>query len=174
MGDPSTVKGKRALFIGRFQPFHMGHYGVIEEIVGEAEYLIIAIGSEKKSYTSRNPFTAGERALMIRRSLPSEWAGKCFIIPIDDLDRYNVWVAHVEDLVPPFDVVVGNSSLTDLLFSEKGYDIYHPREYSRDRFKGERIRTSMTGGEEWEEMVPEGAREVIRGAGGVERLAKIV
>lgn len=164
---------RKALFIGRFQPFHKGHLHVIEEIVDKLEYLIIGIGSAKMSYTVKNPFTGGERAMMIRNSLIPSKREKCFIIPIGDINRYNVWVSHVEDLVPPFDLVVGNSKLTALLFSEKGYEIYNPKNYSRETYKGEVIRERMLTGKSWREFVPEGTANLIDNIKGVDRIRTI-
>ena len=171
--QPHEVRKKRGLFIGRFQPFHMGHLSVIEEMFDRGEYLIIAIGSARKSYTVTNPFTAGERTLMIRSSLRRSWHERCFILHLDDINRYNVWVSHVEDLVPPFDLVIGNSRLTALLFSEKGYEIYYPEEYSRDVYRGKVIRHMMMEGDDWTDLVPPEVVDVISGINGPERLQKI-
>ncbi|MDP6157141.1 MAG: nicotinamide-nucleotide adenylyltransferase [Candidatus Thermoplasmatota archaeon] len=166
-------KKRRGLYIGRFQPFHKGHYKVIGEIIDELEYLIIGIGSAKASYTEKNPFSCGERISMIRNSLKPSWREKCILIPIDDINRYNVWVSHVEDLAPPFDLVVGNSALTALLFSDKGYYIKKPKEYSRNEYKGELIRRKMREGNEWRGSVPEETASVIDGINGVERIKNI-
>ncbi|MEM3596417.1 MAG: adenylyltransferase/cytidyltransferase family protein, partial [Candidatus Bathyarchaeia archaeon] len=56
------------LYVGRFQPFHLGHLEVVRSILNRADELIIAIGSSQYSHTRRNPFTAGERVTMIRES----------------------------------------------------------------------------------------------------------
>ncbi|MCK5309571.1 MAG: adenylyltransferase/cytidyltransferase family protein, partial [Thermoplasmata archaeon] len=53
----------RGLIIGRFQPFHKGHFEVLKEIAGQVDKLIIGIGSADESYTFEDPFTAGERHL---------------------------------------------------------------------------------------------------------------
>ena len=39
-----AVKEKRALYIGRFQPYHRGHHAVIREIASEVDEIIICIG----------------------------------------------------------------------------------------------------------------------------------
>jgi len=166
-------KKRKGLYIGRFQPFHKGHYEVIGEIIDELEYLIIGIGSAKSSYTERNPFSCGERISMIRNSLKPSWHAKCIFIPLDDINRYNVWVSHVEDLTPPFNLVVGNSALTALLFSDKGYYIKNPKEYSREKLKGEVIRRKMRKGDEWRESVPDETAAVIDEINGVERIRDI-
>jgi nicotinamide-nucleotide adenylyltransferase len=64
------MQGVRGLFVGRFQPFHSGHEQLVESIAAEVEELVIGIGSADASHTRRNPFTAGERLVMISRELP--------------------------------------------------------------------------------------------------------
>ena len=57
----------RALLIGRFQPFHKGHLAVIKKILGEADELIIVVGSSQHRDVVENPFSAEERVEMIRQ-----------------------------------------------------------------------------------------------------------
>ena len=90
-----------ALLIGRFQPFHLGHLEVVKAIAKECDRLIVGIGSAQLSHTFENPFTAGERHLMISRALTDEGLHNFFLVPIVDINRYAVWVAHVSSLVPP-------------------------------------------------------------------------
>ena len=57
----------RALFVGRFQPFHNGHLALMRNILAEKDIksLVIAIGSTQHSHSLINPLTCGERILMI-------------------------------------------------------------------------------------------------------------
>ena len=59
----------KALFIGRFQPFHIGHLKVILEASKKYKKIIIGIGSSQYCNTIDNPFTYEERKLMIDESL---------------------------------------------------------------------------------------------------------
>ena len=61
-----------ALIIGRFQPLHNGHLEVIRKVSAECDHVIIGIGSAQSSHTSENPFTAGERYLMMSETLKDE------------------------------------------------------------------------------------------------------
>lgn len=56
------------VFIGRFQPFHMGHKAVIDRALELAENVIIGIGSSNRPRSFRNPFTYRERVGMIEDS----------------------------------------------------------------------------------------------------------
>ncbi len=55
-----------SVFIGRFQPCHVGHLQVIREALKKTDELIIVLGSHNQAPTCRNPFTSAERANMIR------------------------------------------------------------------------------------------------------------
>ena len=59
----------KALFIGRFQPFHKGHLKVIKDIIKKDYRVIIGIGSSQYSHTVDNPFTSDERKKMIQETL---------------------------------------------------------------------------------------------------------
>ncbi len=79
---------KRGLMIGRFQPFHIGHLKSIEQILNEVDEIIIAIGSAQYSHSMNNPFTAGERVMMVHAAL-REYnfdLSRVFIIP-DELPK---------------------------------------------------------------------------------------
>ncbi len=114
----------RAFYIGRFQPFHKGHLKVISEIAGEVDELVIGIGSAQLSHTQENPFTSGERILMISRSLESLDLYH-YVIPINDIYRNAEWVAHVRSMTPPFTAVFSNNPLVSRLFYESGYEVKH-------------------------------------------------
>lgn len=160
----------RGLFMGRFQPFHKGHLEVIREMAGDTEKLIIGIGSAQLSHTLEDPFTAGERHLMISESLEAENITDYYIIPIMDINRYKVWVAHVTSLVPPFDVIFTNNELTATLFREAGIEVERPKLYDRSKYSGKEVRRRMARDGDWRELVPEPAARVMDELDGVGRL----
>jgi nicotinamide-nucleotide adenylyltransferase len=49
----------RGLFIGRFQPFHNGHYMAIKDILKIEDEVIICVAASQISYTISNPFQVG-------------------------------------------------------------------------------------------------------------------
>ena len=162
----------RAFYIGRFQPFHKGHLKVIDEIAGEVDELVIGIGSSQLSHTTENPFTAGERILMISRSLePLDLY--YYVIPINDIYRNAEWVAHVRSMTPPFSSAYSNNPLVSRLFSEAGYEVKHSPMYNRREYSGTEIRRRMLAGEDWEKLVPRAVVEVVEEIHGVERLAQV-
>jgi nicotinamide-nucleotide adenylyltransferase len=159
-----------ALLIGRFQPFHIGHLEVIKTISRQCDRLIVGIGSAQLSHTFENPFTAGERHLMINRALHDEGLDNYFLVPMVDINRYAVWVAHVQSLVPPFQDVYTNNPLTRRLFEEAGYNVRSAPLFNREVYSGSEIRKRIISGKEWEHLVPKGVAETIIEVGGDQRL----
>lgn len=88
-------------FIGRFQPFHLGHRHVIANALGRARHVIVLIGSPNVARSMKNPFTFDERAAMLRAVFPEETAaGRLIMLPVDDY-AYNdtAWVVAVQRAV---------------------------------------------------------------------------
>ncbi len=162
-----------SLVVGRFQPLHKGHMDVIRKCAEDSEHLTIGIGSAQYSHTPENPFTAGERYMMINKSLRDEGIKNYSIVPIEDLNRYPVWVAHVVSQVPPFRRVYSNNPLTKRLFEESGFEVRDSPLYNRDVFSGTEVRRRIAEDEDWQSLVPEGTAEVIVDIDGVERIKQI-
>ncbi|MBD8526400.1 bifunctional nicotinamide-nucleotide adenylyltransferase/Nudix hydroxylase [Pseudomarimonas arenosa] len=84
------------VFIGRFEPFHNGHAAVAEQALSRARKLIILIGSADTPRSIRNPWSASERAVMIR-SVLGENAQRVLIQPLrDHLYNEAQWIASVQ------------------------------------------------------------------------------
>ncbi|NPA85070.1 MAG: nicotinamide-nucleotide adenylyltransferase [Crenarchaeota archaeon] len=166
----------RALFPGRFQPFHKGHMKVVEWALERAEELIVVVGSAQESHTLQNPMTAGERVLAIRRALELEGVElrRVYIIPVPDILMNSAWVAHVKTYVPPFEAVVARNPLVRLLFEEAGYRVLEPPPFEREKYVATNIRALMMTGGNWEEYVPEGVAEVIKELGIIERMRRLM
>lgn len=164
----------RALTIGRYQPFHKGHLNVISEISKEVDEVVVCIGSAQISHEIENPFTAGERIEMIKKSLSQNGIENIYYtIPIEDIERNALWVSHLESMTPPFDVVYSNNSLVARLCKERGYKVRHSPLFKREKYSGTEIRNRMLNDKPWRQLVPEGTEEVIDEVNGVERLKRV-
>lgn len=64
-----TQKLDLIVFIGRFQPVHIGHLEVIQTALTKAERVLVLIGSSNQPRTSKNPWTYLERSDMLLESL---------------------------------------------------------------------------------------------------------
>ena len=162
----------RGFYIGRFQPYHNGHQSVLESIATEVDEIVIGVGSAQLSHELENPFTAGERVLMITRSL-EKLTIPVYVIPIEDLQRNALWVSHVRSMTPPFDVIYSNNPLVMRLFAEQGCSVRSMEMYKRDTHSGTSIRTLMLEGKPWDHLVPSSVVSVIREIDGEKRLRQI-
>jgi nicotinamide-nucleotide adenylyltransferase len=163
---------KRGFYIGRFQPYHNGHQSVLEHIADEVDEIIIGVGSAQLSHTIDNPFTAGERVLMITRSLVSLGC-PFYVIPIEDIKRNALWVAHVQSMTPPFDLCYSSNPLVVQLFHEAGVQVQSSSMYERDTHSGTEIRHRMLNNKPWKNLVPPPVYKVIKEIDGVARLRQI-
>ena len=86
-----------AVFIGRFQPFHLGHKHVIEQALKCANNVAVLIGSARSSRGYRNPFTFAERKEMILGSFNEDVRRRILVLPLEDA-AYNdaQWIRNVQ------------------------------------------------------------------------------
>ncbi|GAB3675780.1 nicotinamide-nucleotide adenylyltransferase [Halopiger thermotolerans] len=162
----------RGFYIGRFQPFHNGHLSMVEQIADEVDELVLGIGSADDSHSVRNPFTAGERIMMITKSLV-DYDLVTYAVPIEDLDRNSVWVSHVQSMSPDFDVAYSNNPLVIQLFREAGIEIRQSPMFNREVLEGSEVRQRMIDGDDWESLVPKAVAGVIDEIDGIERIQMV-
>lgn len=85
------------IFIGRFQPLHVGHQFVIEHALERAENVIILVGSATTARSPRNPFSYEERKDMIERTFrTAAYPNRLHIRPISDTSQDNRWKEQVQ------------------------------------------------------------------------------
>src|SRR4030066_201339 len=162
----------RGLYVGRFQPFHLGHLDAIKEVLKEVDELVIAIGSAQYSHNINNPFTAGERLVMVRQALKEAEVddSRTWIVPVPDVHLHMLWVSALEGYTPRFNVVYSNEPLTRRLFTEAGYKVKSIRFFQRKLYTSTLIREKMLQGESWTKLVPKSVADFINEIDGVNRL----
>jgi bifunctional NMN adenylyltransferase/nudix hydrolase len=85
------------VFIGRFQPFHLGHKAVIDEALKRADKVIMLIGSANLPRSLRNPFSVAERAQMIKGAYSEADAARIHCVGLDDaLYNDTRWLQYVQ------------------------------------------------------------------------------
>ena len=160
---------KRGLVLGRFQPFHLGHSKIIKSIVKEGVEPLICIGSAQHSHTDENPFTVDERKRMIETMMKT-FNCKYKIFGIPDINNYDLYVSHLESLVPNFEIVYSGNQLVQRLFSIAGYNVVKLEMFNREAWEGASIRLAMKEGADWESAVPDQIVGIIHQIDGTERL----
>ncbi|WP_346798183.1 bifunctional nicotinamide-nucleotide adenylyltransferase/Nudix hydroxylase [Halomonas sp. Bachu 37] len=85
------------VFIGRFQPPHLGHLAIIREALKQARQVIVLVGSAWQARSLRNPWRFEERQDMLRTGFDEEENTRLEIAPLlDALYNNDVWVRDVQ------------------------------------------------------------------------------
>lgn len=159
---------KRALFIGRFQPFHNAHLEDIKQILREADEVIIAIGSSNEKNTLENPFSYSERKQMISKALKSNQIKNFRIYPVPDLYNDRKWVSYVKAKLPKFDVVYSGNEWTLRCF--KKFDSKVRKIKLIKGINSTIIRGMMAKDKNWQALVPKEIAGYIKKIKGAERI----
>ncbi|MFQ3275191.1 MAG: nicotinamide-nucleotide adenylyltransferase [Candidatus Nanohaloarchaea archaeon] len=156
------VRQAKAVFLGRFQPFHLGHHTTVEKYEEKYSIFELVVGSSSKSRTEENPLTFEERKEIIRSCHP-----EVEITPLEDEDRgeegYPVWAERLEEKTEP-DVVITRNNLVQRLVREytdaevEAQELFRPDECSGTELR-KRIRA---GDENWKEITPDCNVDKIR------------
>ncbi len=111
-----------SLFIGRFQPYHIGHHMVIKGMTKLCKKIVIGVGSSDKFGTAENPYAAQERKEMIQQALQDEDIIPLFDVVFVNLPDHNddaQWTQHVLEQVGPIDQVWTGNEWTKKCFEGK-------------------------------------------------------
>ncbi|MCS7099567.1 MAG: nicotinamide-nucleotide adenylyltransferase [Sulfolobales archaeon] len=167
----------RAAYPGRFQPVHLGHVEVVKWVLDRVDELVVVIGTAQESHTIVNPFTAGERIVMLRLAMEEFGVDlrRVYLIPVPDILMNSVWPTYVQLYVPKFKYGVARNPLVVRLFKEAGYEVLVPPPYERGKYSSTRIRRLMAAGDEsWRSYVPSSVARFIDEIGGVERIREVL
>lgn len=165
----------RGLFIGRFQPLHLGHIEAVRFCLSRVEHLYIVVGSAQKSHEPENPFTVGERMEMLRRALKEEGipCDRYTIVPVHDVESHDLWVSLLRLYVSDFDVAFSNDPLTVTLLKEAGIEVVEVELKNREILSATEVRKRMLERGDWKSLVPNSVSSYIEEMGGLERLRSI-
>lgn len=159
---------QRALFIGRFQPFHNAHLFDIKKILKEVDEIIIAIGSSQDMNTLENPFSYKERKEMIIEVLKKNKIKNYRIYSVPDFYNDKKWVDHVKNNLPSYNFVYSGNTWTLKCF--KKFDSKIKKIKLIKGISSTIIRNKIIKNENWHKLVPKEVVEYINKIKGVERI----
>lgn len=92
---------KLAVFIGRFQPYHLAHHEVAKHGLSIADRLLFLVGSAHSAPTIKNPWGYPDRAAMIRSCFKD--SDPVYTAPIRDyFNNDDYWMAEVQGAVSQY------------------------------------------------------------------------
>ena len=89
------------VFIGRFQPLHIGHKHVIDEALEQSSHVVVLVGSSNRSSDIRNPWSFEQRLQMFKKVYPYDIStGRLIVKPLGDtLYNDEAWTSNVQRIV---------------------------------------------------------------------------
>src|SRR3989344_450276 len=149
----------RALFIGRFQPFHNAHLKDVKSILKEFDEVVIGIGSSQEKNTSENPFSYNDRKRMISSALKNNKIKNFKIYPIPDLYNDTKWVNYIKTNLPKFDAAYSGNEWTLGCFKKHGFKARKIR--LAKGISSTIVREMIAKSEHWESLVPKEVAKLI-------------
>ena len=142
----------KTAFIGRFQPLHLGHHGVIQEYRKDHN-LIILVGSAGRKREREDPLSFQERKEVIHECFPD-----VRVKPLEDEERDEAgnrrWIEKIDRKYGPDAVLSGNPVVKKIVENYAEIEVLEPELESPDVYSGSAIRRRMRSGEEWRYLVP--------------------
>ncbi len=162
---------KRALFIGRFQPFHNAHLIDIKKILNECDEVVIAIGSSNETGTLENPFSYSERKSMIEKTLKNKKIKNYKIYAVPDLYGDKKWVEFMKNNLPAYEFVYSGNPWTLRCF--KKYDSKVSKIRLIKGISSTIIRERIIKNKGWKNLVPKEIADYLEKVNGAERIRGI-
>lgn len=88
-----------AVLMGRFQPYHRGHEGLLRKAHDTAPRVVVVLGSAFAAPTPRNPFSSSEREAAIRATLDPETNSRTIFHHQRDVWDGERWARQVRNAV---------------------------------------------------------------------------
>jgi len=170
--EPVMPKAQSAgvfvVFIGRFQPFHKGHEKILGRLLRQYGRVVVAIGSSGEKRTKDNPFSARERAEMIKKVARSHagWMRKIRFVYLADNSSNAEWVKKIAARFPPacFDVTSANLLVRKLL-GRAGYALHPSPLFARVEWEGKKLRAAVRAGKNIRSRLPRALKKWMKEKG---------
>jgi len=148
-----------ALFIGRFQPFHLGHLDALQQIAKKYDTIKVGIGSSNESGTDKNPYDFETRVQMIN-SCSLEIPANLEFYPLPDFGNDDKWLKNTLEVVGDFDTVFTGNPHVNKLFEEKCFKT-KTQIFNFD-ICGSDIRTLIKKKEKYSFLIPSSVYQIIK------------
>jgi len=147
----------RAVFVGRFQPFHKGHLNAIKYILKKQKGgIFIVIGSIERFLERDNPFFFKERKEMVLRALRESKIKNFKIFGLPDFFDDKIWaskVLAVTGLKVTDTLVFSRDPWTTKSFEKIGVRV-KPQPFFFNKLSATLVRKKICRQEKWEHLLP--------------------
>jgi nicotinamide-nucleotide adenylyltransferase len=144
----------KAVFLGRFQPFHDGHNGVVEKYSEEFDEFVIVVGSAGKSGERDNPLSFEQRKKVIQNCYPD-----IEVLPLEDHESDEIWLQDLKELTDADVVISQNDYVKQLIKESEMFELVEQKLESPKIYSGTEVRRRIRSGEEWRYLLPKCAAD---------------
>ncbi len=82
---------------------------------------------------------------------------KCIVVAIENQLNVATWPSYLKARLPHFDKVYSGNEYVKMLLSDFGVEVVTPKFLDREKYNATRIRSMVVSGENWQELLPNGA-----------------
>jgi len=165
-------KGKKVVFVGRFQPFHNGHLEAIKWILKQAGEVSIVIGSMQEYGQINNPLDYKERKEIMELALSKASIKNYRILGLPDFRNNAAWskkLLEITGFEAEQAVLVSLNDWARESAREIGIEAAdHPM--FCDNLSATQVRQTMAAGFDWENLVPGAVAGYLKNSGAVSRI----
>ena len=122
----------KAAFIGRFQPFHLGHLHAIEQF--EDDHDIVIVIADESSRTEDNPLTFDERKAIIENCINLE------VVTLENHESDEVWANNLVDKTGAEAVISRNEWTIEAIKDNSDLEILEQEFKNKDMYSGTEVR----------------------------------
>ncbi len=141
------------VFLGRFQPLHLGHKKVIEK----QDDLVVAVGSSGKSGEEENPLSFEQRKKLIKDCFP-----ETKVVGIEDTEDDSDWLKNLLEKTEADTILSRNSKVREIVeSSDHDIEVEKQELYDEEIYSGTEVRRRIRSGEEWRYLTPQCCKESL-------------
>jgi nicotinamide-nucleotide adenylyltransferase len=158
----SRKKYKAGIFVGRFQPMHIGHMYTITEALKLCELLYVGIGSANESGTENNPLTAEARREILEAAIRCEGidSRRVKLLMIPDFMDDGKWFGYIRSNCRNLSVMFTDNPWCIRICEKEKVAVETPL-YKRDCVSATNMRALMADGGDWQALAPRGTECLI-------------
>jgi len=167
-------KGKKAVFVGRFQPLHNGHLEAIKWVVAQAGRVEIVIGSMQEYGQIKNPLDYKERKAILEAALAEAGVKNYKIYGLPDFNNAAAWskkLLEITGLEAKDTVLVSLNDWVKDCGRKIGIEAADNPVFC-DNLAATQVRQTIVAGFDWEKLVPPAAAKYLKENGGLKRIAE--
>jgi NAD+ synthase len=171
--DYTIPKGKKVVFVGRFQPFHNGHLEAIKWILAQSKRLKIVIGSMQEFGQADNPLAYQERREILELALAEAGAENCEIFGLPDFYNDAAWtqkMLEITGLKAGETVLVSLNDWARSCAEKIGIEAAIQPVFC-DNLSATQVRQTIAAGSEWKSLVPSVVFDYLKNEGLAQKIA---